>query len=60
MLKMARGYINYVRATSQEAKGIYQASMSNNKYRPGKRNYSWYRYSEHAAPGYDGFQMDRW
>ena len=52
-LKMSR--LHYVRGTPQEAKQTHQANMSKNKYRPGKRSYSWY--SEHAAPGYDSFQQ---
>ena len=52
-LKMTR--LHYVRGSPEEAKDTHQANMSKNKYRPGKRNYSWY--SEHMAPGYDSFRQ---
>ena len=55
MLKMSR--LNYVRGTPQEAKEVHQANMSNNRYRPDKRNHLWY--SEHTAPGYTSFQQFR-
>ena len=55
LLKMSR--LHYVRNTAEEARHAHRANLSSNKYRPGKRNYSWY--SEFAAPGYDSFQQFR-
>ena len=55
LLKMSR--LHYVRNTAEEARHAHRANLSNNKYRPGKQNYSWY--SEFAAPGYDSFQQFR-
>ena len=55
LLKMSR--LHYVRNTAEVARHAHRANLSSNKYRPGKRNYSWY--SEFATPGYDSFQQFR-
>ena len=45
------------RNTTKKPKEVHQANMNKNRYRPDKRNYSWY--SEHTAPRYDSFQQFR-
>ena len=53
--KMTR--LHYVRATPRQAKEVVLANLSNNKYTPGKRDYSWF--AQHKAPGCHTFQQFR-
>ena len=53
--KMTR--LHYLRATSRQAREVVLANMSDNKYTPGKRDYSWF--AQHKAPGYHTFQQFR-